>query len=109
VPGAVDNYFRPQVALYRRGAEAVFGASVRRLEYVYLNGVKSDDEIPIGRDALTVEQTTEAQLMQVDEVIERDFIAAYGSGVPGPVATAKDEKTCMFCAYKAICPGPVPE
>jgi superfamily I DNA/RNA helicase len=108
VPGAVDTHFNPQLALYRRGAEAAFNVSVRRLEFVFLNGVKSDDEIPIGRDALSIDQTIEAQLTQVDEVIERHFVAAYGSGVQGPIATAKDEKTCMFCAYKAICPGPVP-
>ncbi len=108
VPGAVDSHFRPQLALYRRGAEAEFRASVRRLEYIYLNGVKSDDEVSIGRDALSVDSTTEPQLVQVDEVIERGFVAAYGSGVLGPIATAADEKTCMFCAYQTICPGPVP-
>jgi superfamily I DNA/RNA helicase len=107
IAGRVAEYFRPQIALYRRGAEGEFGGRVGALEYVYLNGVKDDDEEPIAYDALAIDETTEAQLAAIDAALERDFLAPFARGVYGPIATATDvEKTCKFCNFKVICPGP---
>jgi superfamily I DNA/RNA helicase len=108
LPGSVDSYFRPQLALYRAGVEAAFDARVARLEYVYLNGIKNDETSPIGVDAIDVDATTAARLAILDERIERDFVAAFANGVAGPIATAADAQvTCRNCSFTAVCPRQV--
>ena len=106
-PGDAPPYFRPQLALYRRGAEAAFGAPVGRLEYVYLNGIKGDEKSPIGNDSVRIDEATGPHFATLDAVVERDFVTAFAAGVRAPIATARKVATCTFCAFVDICPGPV--
>jgi DNA helicase-2/ATP-dependent DNA helicase PcrA len=104
VAGDIPEKFRAQLMLYRRGAEAAFGLPVSRLEYVYLNGVKSDETTEIGRDAVVVDDGTIPKLEAVDAYVERDFILAFSTGIAGPIETAEDVKTCRYCSFKTLCP-----
>jgi hypothetical protein len=106
IPGDVDNYFRPQLALYRRGAERAFGGSVTRLEYIYFNGTNDKFTSAIGFDSLLVDGENEPRLTLLDALIEREFVNAFTHGVAGSIATAADPKTCKFCSFKRTCPGP---
>lgn len=106
VPGAVPAYFRPQLALYRRGAEAAFDGPVACLQYIYFNGTKDKFTPAIGFDSLLVDDVNVPRLAKLDALIERDFVAAFACGVKGSIATAADEATCRSCAFKRICPGP---
>jgi hypothetical protein len=106
IPGDVDEYFRPQLALYRRGAERAFGGSVARLEYIYFNGTNDKFTSAIGFDSLLVDGENEPRLALLDALIEREFVTAFARGVEGSIATAADPQTCKFCSFKRICPGP---
>jgi RecB family exonuclease len=102
-PGAFDPSLRPQLALYRNGVEAMIGAPVSTLEFIYLKG--GSDEVAISRDSTTISEANRPMLDAFNEIVEREFVSGFAVGAEVPITS--DEAACRFCEFgiRRLCPG----
>jgi hypothetical protein len=116
--GAMPEDFKIQSLLYVRGVEAHFQRKVRHADYLYLGGSRENpdgiefDSIDIIEDGVKAVarngslQLTIADLNRVYDVIGAGVAAEILGGAIRAFPTAIDDRTCHFCKFTAVCPGP---
>jgi ATP-dependent helicase/DNAse subunit B len=104
-----------QLLLYMPGAQALFGAPVSRVEFIYFRGEGEGDglladTIQIVEDgsARASDNTlSQAEAQRAQTEIAASVAAACADGSLDAFVTAVDIKTCRFCGFVRACPGPL--
>jgi len=103
--GNAPDGLKLQTFLYVRGVEALFGGRVSRADYIYLAGeAQKSDETCI--DSVELDDDARRDLDVVYDVISVGVAREISGGDLTAFPTAIDEKTCRYCHFTAICPGP---
>ena len=105
--GNAPEGLKLQTLLYVRGVEKMFGAPVSRADYIYLAGAtKGDTDVYVDSIALGGRGLTRENLDAVYDVIAAGVAREVSTGTINAFSTAQDEKTCQWCHFAQICPGP---
>jgi DNA helicase II / ATP-dependent DNA helicase PcrA len=103
-----------QLILYVPGVEQLFGAPVRRVDYIYFRGKGIDDSrLRFDRTEIVDSHAPSQEpgvLSRYDIARSQRDIAARivelcRSGEMAAFATTRDEQICLYCDFKRICPG----
>ena len=105
-----------QLLLYMPGAQALYGAPVSRVEFIYFRGEGEGDglladtvQIVAGciRRARPIARSSQAEALRAQTEIAASVAAACADGSLDAFVTAVDIKTCRFCGFVRACPGPL--
>jgi DNA helicase-2/ATP-dependent DNA helicase PcrA len=103
-----------QLLLYMPGAQALFGAPVSRVEFIYFRGEGEGDglladTVSIVADGARASDNalTHAEAQRAQTEIAASVAAACADGSLDAFVTAVDIKTCRFCGFVRACPGPL--
>ncbi|HEV2037953.1 MAG TPA: ATP-dependent DNA helicase [Candidatus Eremiobacteraceae bacterium] len=102
-----------QTILYIPGVEQAFGERVRRLDYLFFRG-RSADESDLLLDTTLLAESGDGDALTLSPLevarVERDvaarIVAMCSDGELSRFPTTHDERTCTYCSFVRICPGP---
>jgi DNA helicase-2/ATP-dependent DNA helicase PcrA len=103
-----------QLLLYMPGAQALFGAPVSRVEFIYFRGEGEGDGLLADTVQIVTDDArasdnalTAAEALRAQTEIAASVAAACADGSLDAFVTAVDIKTCRFCGFVRACPGPL--